>query len=437
MPDRTLVAGGLAGIEPADVHDQYRRRGADSWSDRALVAAAGAVIATPRAAPANSFVLHAPLELLARAGLLTLVELSSRQRARVRIAGLAARFAAAGDPVDPVDPPSLAAVASVEATASDLAGALASGDLDAIDRSAVRLGTQATASDLRRLLAEVCAPSLAAAGHAAILLYLLPRFEAARDVPLEILRGPARELGRQPGWRLRWFDAPGGDATGRAATGRALADALLDVPMLGTPGSDFIYPIMNQAEASGIAAELLSEAIAQAIDVTGARRAITRVAAWSMLQEPPQHAPYGWTHCLTMPQAVMGLAGDGLPSRLAVAIAGTYVVGFRAALGREALDPSWRPAPPETTDLAEALAAGPHAAAATTWYAPDPELDTITSTLATRASLHHDAHLVKYTLACLDAAAADPSQRRLYLAAGASLSAWWGQQPSDGFFDDA
>jgi hypothetical protein len=47
--------------------------------------------------------------------------------------------------------------------------------------------------------------------------------------------------------------------------------------------------------------------------------------------------------------------------------------------------------------------------------------------LATRASVQRDAHLVKYTLACLDAAAADPDRRRLYLGAAASLVGWWAQ----------
>ena len=54
--------------------------------------------------------------------------------------------------------------------------------------------------------------------------------------------------------------------------------------------------------------------------------------------------------------------------------------------------------------------------------------------LATNAALHHDAHLVKYTLACFDAAEADPPQRRLYLAAAASLAGYWAQQPSDDLF---
>ena len=43
--------------------------------------------------------------------------------------------------------------------------------------------------------------------------------------------------------------------------------------------------------------------------------------------------------------------------------------------------------------------------------------------------------LLPMTVNDLDAAADDPSQRHLYLAAAASLSGWWNQQPNDGFFD--
>jgi hypothetical protein len=39
--------------------------------------------------------------------------------------------------------------------------------------------------------------------------------------------------------------------------------------------------------------------------------------------------------------------------------------------------------------------------------------------------VQRDAHLVKYTLACFDAAAADPRHRRLFLTAAASLVGWW------------
>jgi hypothetical protein len=195
--------------------------------------------------------------------------------------------------------------------------ALEAGDLDDVDRIASWLGGAATAQELRSLLAAPVASSLAAAGHASILLYLLPR-------------------------------------------------------------------------------------------VSPARGTLLRAAARAMLVADPDHAPYGWSHCLTMPQAVMGLAGDAITARSAVAIAATYVVGFRAALGQVDLVPD------HETDA--------------------PGIDV--ADLATAASLHHDAHLVKHTLACLDAAAYDPTHRSLYLAAAARLVAWWQDvEPSDGLFD--
>jgi hypothetical protein len=242
---------------------------------------------------------------------------------------------------------------------------------------------------------------------------------------VSIVRGPARELARHPDWRLRWFDDPDGITSPSAA----LSDALLEVPMLGLPGSNFIFPIMNQAEASGIAAKLLTGVISG--NAESASRDLARVAAMSMLQESPEHAPYGWSHCLTMPQAVIALAGHGSEPRTAIAVAATHVVGFRAALGDHPLDAHWEPKPPATADLAEAIANGQADAAATVWHSSVDALDNIVTDLATRAALHHDAHLVKYTLACFDAADADPSRRRLYLAAAASLSAWWAQFPDE------
>jgi hypothetical protein len=132
-----------------------------------------------------------------------------------------------------------------------------------------------------------------------------------------------------------------------------------------------------------------------------------------------------------MPQAVIALAGHGSDPRTAIAVAATHVVGFRAALGERSLSARYHPPPPATTDFAEAIATTQAEAAATVWHAAEDALDEIVTTLATRAALHHDAHLVKYTLACFDAAATDPSQRRLYLSAAASLSAWWAQFPDD------
>src|SRR5215213_6097861 len=335
----------LASIPLPDVHEAYVALGIDSWSDRRLVAEVGEVVAIPKEAPADSFVLHAPLELLARFGLLREVRPEAQQQARQRLVWLAASYAAAGPPVERTPP--VEDLTPAEAAAR-LVPALAAGDLDDVDRYAEVLGRRAAPEELRGLLAEPVVASLAAAAHGSILLHLLARVAPGGEVTGAVLRGPARELARMPRWRLHWFEDPD-----EPVAGSPLADALLDVPPLGVPGSTFIYPIMNQAEESGLATKLLAGVVGARPDAAAARRELARVAAWSMLEEPPDHAPYGWSHCLTMPQAVLGLAGRGTSERTAVAVAATHVVGFRAALGAVTIHGNWRPPAPATTDLVE------------------------------------------------------------------------------------
>src|SRR4051812_26952271 len=140
-------------------------------NDLSLIAAVGAIVAVPKEAPADSFVLHAPLELLARAGLLRAVRPDAREQARQRMVRLAASYASAGPSVEraPADE-DLDPVAA----AGRLVSALAAGDLDDVDRYALALGRRATPEELQVLLAEPVAASLAAAAHGSILLYLLP-----------------------------------------------------------------------------------------------------------------------------------------------------------------------------------------------------------------------------------------------------------------------
>ncbi len=191
-------------------------------------------------------------------------------------------------------------------------------------------------------------------------------------------------------------------------TGREAADlaaALAAVPRLGRPGSDFIYPLMSQAErvAPGLLGGVLD------IDPRDAARTLSRVAAWSMLNDDPGQAPYGWSHCLTMPQAVMALAGRGVEPRTAVAVAATFVVGFRAAHGVQPLGSLDDDA---TGDAVPAAIGGRREV---------PKVEE----LAGFAALHDDAHLVKYTLACIHAADDDPAWGPVYLHAAAFLADWW------------
>jgi hypothetical protein len=152
------------------------------------------------------------------------------------------------------------------------------------------------------------------------------------------------------------------------------------------------------------------------------------VAALSMLQDDPDQAPYGWTHCLTMPQATLDIAHRTDDPRRAIAVAATYVLGFRATQSSSAIDPAWTPPSPADGDPESLLAGGPDRAAALVWHARS-ERTRLLHELASYAACHHDAHLVKYTLACLDAVAADPEGASLFLAAAAYLAAWWTARP--------
>jgi hypothetical protein len=345
--------------------------------DLSTVQLAAEVLAVPRADPADSFVLHASLELLARAGLLAHVDGAASEGARERIRWLAIEFERSGDPVH--------APAAVEPEPARLVAALHAGDLDEVDAQAVALASVASPRELRALLAPVVLSSLAAAAHGSILLHLQQAVDPSGRLPPGLLRQALRELARYPTWQLHWFEDPE-----EPAMTRALGDVLLDVPRLGLPGSDFIYPIMHQAEDSGVAPALLRGVVA---DPASAERDLSRVAAWSMLQEPDDHVPYGWTHCLTMPQAAVRLADVDVR---AVQVAATYVVGFRAAQSMTELHP----------DASVGPASRP-------------------GELAAYAAAHEDAHLAKYTLAALHAADRDPEQHELYLAAATRLAHWW------------
>jgi hypothetical protein len=415
----TMVATGREAV-----HDEDLRHGLDRLSDAQLVAHVRDALVRPRLEPADSFVLHAPLELMARTALLPYVRPERRLDARLRLVALSLEYEAWGSPAPEAHPDDFD---SADDATDVLLGAIRWGALDDVDGAARWLGRALTPHALQRQLAEGVVPLLGAAAHSPIFLYHLPRV-GPRDGHGELLRGLARDLARHGTWRLRWLDGRRPGDASLAASPDELFEAVGATPSLGVPGSTFIHPLMSQVD-EGVAAAVLGP-------VTGAAgpelsRALLRAAAWSMLLEPPDHAPYGWSHCLTMPQAVLGLS-DALPDpSVALAIAATYVVGFRAALARQPLHPVV-PADPGVP-LAVALGEDPRSAAGAVWHAPTGADRDIVVELATRAATGHDAHLVKYTLACLDAAADDHLHRRLHLAAAASLVAWWAADPANSY----
>ena len=66
--------GLVTGIDPQNIFDEYADRDLDAVSDADIYREVAAIISRPPRKGLTSFTLHAPLELMARYGLLPLVE---------------------------------------------------------------------------------------------------------------------------------------------------------------------------------------------------------------------------------------------------------------------------------------------------------------------------------------------------------------------------
>jgi hypothetical protein len=368
-----------------------------------LIDRATRAIAIPRENAADSFVLHAPLNLMARAGLLAYLDDAGMPAAEAAIERVVRRYEASGPPVSA---PAGLDVAGASEAAGRLVAAIAAGELDDVDAYATWLTDRCSTTELGHLLGETVIDSLAAAGHAPIGFHLLQRARGGTLHP-SLLRGTLRELARHPEWKMHWFrNIPTADYA------TTLDQALGALPFLGRPGSDFIFPLMSQIDSSGVGARVLGPALRAQPDIAHARGTLMRVAALSMLNGDRAHVPYGWTHCFTMAQGAMSLAGHGVEPQTAIAVAATFIAGFRVAYSAGAVG-----------SLADDRAAE-HASG----HAFVDE-----RTLATFASQHDDEHLVKYTLACFHAAEVDPAWRSVYLHAAAYLADWWRANPTATF----
>lgn len=372
-------------------------------SDAALVDVTATVLATPRLAEPDSFVLHAPLELLARAALLPHTSPHLRPSAHTRITSIAQRFEAFGPASEVDDRPFPQPADALDA----LRAATREGDLDEAARAGRFLGRTLDANHLSSAVGDLLAPSLAAAAHGTIFLHHLPRATPRSSLAGAMFGTLAREVAREPDWSLHWQETGcrgGGD----------LAAALASTPVLGQPGSTFIRPLMVQAEESGLAETVVGGAIGSGTDPQLAMRVILRTATASMLLDDPDHAPYGWSHCLTIPQGLLSTLPTTSRPTETLAIAATHVVGFRAALGAQPLADIDGPAGRVGAD---ALVPG----------VVRPAAGTLQAAIDFAAD-HEDAHLTKYLVSCMDAARADPAGAAQHLAAAVHLADWWRSQ---------
>ena len=422
----------ISGIDPAEVVAEYRARNLAGLSDDELYRQVGAIVGRP-CEGRTSFTLHAPLELYARRGLLSIVDAGDREVARMQMVASAAAYEDGTRRADPLQP--AAPFSDLDAARAAFAAGFAAADGAGAERVALRIAQQFGGMALVDVVAPYALVSLTVAAHSHIGLWLFAQHGCRSGLGIEgaFLTPAIRMVAEEPDYRMRAFsELKMRDADLKLSPARIerLFLEKLAFPPRVEASRGGIRPAINAVEEAGVPEELFGELMSQrwSPDQTAAAfRAILRAAAFSMLREREDLAKFGWSHAFTLPQAACGLAGRGVLRRTALAEAIVVISGFRALWRETELDYDWQPERPEKSSrsFGEALRAGPGEAAAHAWHAGFEERGSIWRQLASEASIRNDQHLVKYTRACMDAADFDPSHLHLYQSAAAFLAGVW------------
>jgi hypothetical protein len=421
----------LGELDPKNVVDQAKARGLADLSDALLYQAAGAVVSRPPQRGMTSFTLHAPLEVMARYGLLRLVDPAEREMARLQMIASAAVYGAGVKAREA--PPRQKPFPGFAVAAAEFSRTFKQADADGMEALVLQVAEQFGTSSLVSLLSPLALPTLTGASHSHIGLWLLLRHgEAASAHGASLLRAAARSIAADPKGQMKSFSGmaiAGGEPLLESPEEieKEILAKLADPPK-GKLTDLSIRSVIGAGEATGNADAPFGDFIRH--DLTGAQidaafRAVLRVCAHSMLQDDLNQAKFGWTHCLTLPQSACGLASLGAERKLALAATLVWITAYRSVLSRRALDFGWAPEKVTGASIREALHTSPQAAAARVWHAAESELPEIRLVLATQASIRNDLHLVKYTRATFDMGTFDPAFARLYLAGAAHLCAVW------------
>jgi hypothetical protein len=421
----------ISSIDPKNVVDEYKDRALGELSDAEIFDQVCAIVARPPVRRLSSFTLHAPLEVMARYGLMRLVDPSDRELARLQMVASAAAY---GYQVDLMPAPArVCSFPDASAAAGVLASTFTSGDADGMEALVLSVALQFGIKSLVNLLTPLALPTLTGASHSHIGLWLLLRHAEPTGVEnASLLRAAARALAADPTGQMKSFQSMSIAGTRRLKTSpeqvcKEILDKLAN-PAKGSLGGQSIRELVEAGEKTGNVDALFGSFIRHDLShpqIDAAFRAVLQVSAHSMLQHDLEQAKLGWSHCLTLPQSALGLSSMTTDRKLALAAALVWIMAYRSVLSDRALDLGWHPQPIKGASVLEALRTSPAAAASRVWHAPDGELAAIRRILATEASVRNDIHLVKYTRACLDMGTFDPEHVRLYLAAAAHLCAVW------------
>lgn len=422
----------LHGIDPRRVVEEFAARDLDSMTDTDLYRQAAVIVSKPPAQGLTSFTLHAPLELMARYAVLPWVDPAERSLARLQIVASAAAYESG---VTSGELPNAASrFLDLETARRELQQAFPSGDVSRVESLAIQIAAQFGVFPLVRILAPLALTTLTAASHAHIGLWLLLRHGTVDGVVgAELLRAALRLMSADPGGRLTSFSGMQLSGRGRLPkTPREVEQETLEIladPPRHKMGVGGIRGFLEAGEASGnpdsLFGRLLQYDLTDA-QIDAAFRAVLRVSAHCMIQHDATQSKFGWSHCLTLPQAACGLASLGIERKLGLATTLVWITTYRSSMSDQVLDCEWVPANIAGDSSVEgALQTSPEFAASRVWHAEPAEFPAVRRALATSAAIRGDQHLIKYTRACFDLAEFDPEWTQLYLAAAAHLGAVW------------
>lgn len=416
----------ISNLSPHEMRHMYDILNFDNLSDVEIFNISSDLIEIPKE-NSHSYTMHAPLELLARFLLLGYVEPSARKIARLQMLATAAYYREKSESAHSCG---VGDLRNNLQAARRLTLALEDGDVLAAQQAATFLSERLDGAALARLLADKFLTRLSSGGHSHIFLHLAARLPSGLSrKATRMFPGFAREAARTPELRIGLDPLKDkGKSADLNDLGGDLTGGLLHVPHLGRPSAYGIAAMVEQALAHHAPQELASLTPDRRRSRENQMLAFAvpcRIAVHSMLQESPVRAKYGWTHCLTLPQAAWGLADVTKNLKATAYVANAYVASYRAAIGEKELSAAEDVYIPTKTALRTALRQGPDEAAAAVFGLSRDAAGEAVRLLATEACIRNDCHLVKYTLACIDCMSADPEHWALYLAGAAKLAAIW------------
>ena len=381
----------------------------------------------------SSFELHTPLELMARYRLLPWVDREFRHAARAQMLATALDFRRVAKPIPQQSDQGAAGAldelergVGADASWQDIASDL--GRPDGLRRDQLRI--------VAHLLGDRVIANVGAAGHGHLLL--AHAFDSD---------GWIREaLSPHIRFFVDWF-ASDEQTEGAALLEdlRPLATAedaeevsafLASIPRNSAKSEHGgVRGVLDRARKTGFDCGVRSDSDARPQERCAAAM---EVAARFMLLETDE-MEYGWSHCLTLPEAACTLAEHAPNARSAeraVVVAISYVAAFVSALR------SGTPLPPledaaRTATQSDLLAAfkgkdALQAAPAVALAMKEDEAMRSWHSICSLASIRPDAHFVKYAYACLRCADGRTQHPRVFLAAAAKLLAAWMQRFPDG-----